>query len=61
MFGSIISSAIKIATLPIDVVETVADVAIGGDGSKASKKMNDANLMSQMRDAVCDAVEEIDK
>ena len=59
MFGKLISSAIKVATLPIDIVESVADVAVGGDGSKKSKRMND-NPMSEIRDSVCKAVEEID-
>lgn len=59
MFGKLISGAIKVVTLPIDVVESVADAAIGGDGSKESKRMND-NPLSEIRDSVCKSVEEID-
>jgi hypothetical protein len=58
MFGSLISGIIKVATLPIDAVEAVVDVATGGDGSKRSRSLSDANILSSARDAVCDAVEE---
>ena len=61
MFGSIFSDLIKVATLPVDIVEAVADVATGGDGSKESRKQNPANMMSEIRDGVCKAVEKIDK
>jgi hypothetical protein len=61
MFGSLLSSAIKVATLPIDAVEAAVDVAAGGDGSKQSRNQSDANIASKLRDAICDTVEEIDE
>jgi hypothetical protein len=61
MFGSIISGIIKVATLPIDVVETTVDVVAGGDGSKDSRSKADIDILSSVRDGVCKAVEEIDK
>ena len=59
MFGSLLSDVIKVVTLPIDAAESVLDVAVGGDGSKRSKQMND-NPMSDIRDAVAKAAEDLD-
>lgn len=59
MFGKLLSDTIKVVTLPIDVAESVMDVAVGGNGSKRSKKMND-NPLSEIRDAVADAAKSID-
>lgn len=64
MFGKLISSVIKVATLPIDAVNITGDIATGGDGSKRSR--NDPNncspaaLAEQIRDKVADAAEDID-
>lgn len=60
MFGKIISSAIKIATCPIDIVESTLDVACGGDGSKKSKKQGCLPL-SEIRDNICQGLEDLDK
>ena len=60
MFGKLLSSAVKVVTCPIDVVESVVDVACGGDGSKASKQGAD-NFMSEFRDGICNGLEDLDK
>ena len=62
MFGSLLSSAIKIATLPVDAANIGMDVMTGGDGSKSSRNDSDnpLSLLEQMRDAVADAAEDID-
>jgi hypothetical protein len=61
MFGSIISAAIKVVTVPIDIAEATVDVVSGGDGSKQSRKQSDANILSEVRDGICNAIEDIDK
>ncbi len=60
MFGSILSRAIKIATVPLDMAESVVDVAVGGDGTKASKRSSGVPLPSALRDAVAQAAEDLD-
>jgi len=61
MFGSFISAAIKVATLPLDVAESAADLMTGGDGSTQSKRQSGLPLLSELRDAACDKAEEIDR
>jgi hypothetical protein len=61
MFGNLLSGIVKIVTVPIDIVESVADVALGGDGSKASKKSSDMPMLSDLRDAICEPLEDLDK
>ena len=61
MFGKLISTAIKVVTLPVDAVESALDLATGGDGSKQSKNQSDVPRLSQLRDAICDTAEEIDR
>lgn len=59
MFGSLISGLIKVATLPVDVVEAATDVVVGdGDGSKRSRKRTGLSFASDVRDGICDAIEE---
>lgn len=60
MLGSLISGAIKVVTLPVDMAESAMDVATGGDGSKASKRNSEVPLPSLLRDAVCEAAEDLD-
>jgi hypothetical protein len=60
MFGRILSGVIKVATLPIDAVEIGADMCMGGDGSKESRRQAGLPLPSDVRDAVCDVAEDID-
>ncbi len=59
MFGKLLSSVVKVVTAPIDIVESVVDVATGGDGSKRSKRQSDF-FMSEIRDGVCKGLEDID-
>ena len=61
MFGKLFSSAIRIATLPIDAGNAAMDIATGGDGSKRSRR--DCPLtgdVEKLRDAVADAAESAD-
>jgi hypothetical protein len=60
VFGSILSSIIKVATCPIDMAESALDVACGGDGSEESKRNSGVPLISGLRDAVCKPLEELD-
>lgn len=61
MFGSILGSLVKVATLPIDVVDITLDVATGGDGSKRSRKnsLSPLTMVTDIRDAVVDELEEL--
>jgi hypothetical protein len=62
MFGQLISSGIKIVTLPIDATNAGLDVLAGGNGSKRSRLdcPNPLSLAEEIRDAVADAAESID-
>ena len=65
MFGKLLSSAIKIATLPVDVASAAADLATGGDGSKRSRTNtsdfpNPLGLAEKLRDKTAEAAEAID-
>lgn len=62
MFGSLISTALKTVTLPIDIVNTVADKATGGTGSKRSRT-NDGTAIGdieQTRDEIADSFKALD-
>lgn len=59
MFGQILSAAVKTVTLPIDVAEKSIDIMAGGDGSKQSVR-DGGGFLSEIRDSVTDAIEEID-
>lgn len=65
MFGSLLSSAIKIVTIPIDVANASADILTGGDGSKESRNgyynCTPLSMAEQMRDAAAKAAKEIDE
>lgn len=54
MFGSILSSVVKVATLPVDVVESVVSVATDGAN-------DDLNVLSKVRDKVCEEIEDLDE
>lgn len=62
MFGKILSSAIKVVTLPVDAANIAADMATGGDGSKRSRTddYNPLGELEKLRDRVADAAEGID-
>ena len=60
MFGRLLSTAIKVVTLPVDAVEIVADTVTGGDGSR--KNLRQAlPLPSDVRDKIADAAKEVDE
>ncbi len=58
MLGVLLSGMIKVVTIPVDIVESVADVAVGGDGSKKSKQTLDLPL-SEIRDSICKGLEDL--
>ena len=58
MFGKLISGVVKIATLPVDIVESGVDVITGGDGSKESKEMSDMPRLGELRDGLCKGIED---
>lgn len=65
MFGKLISSGIKIVTLPVDAASAAADLVTGGDGSKRSRTNtsdfpNPLGAMEKLRDRVAEAAEDID-
>lgn len=62
MFGKLLSSAIKVATLPVDAANAAADLVTGGDGSKHSRNHNPDfpnpfSLAEKLRDRVAEAAE----
>jgi hypothetical protein len=59
MFGKLLSGAVKLVTCPIDIAESAMDVMCGGDGSKSSKQKND-NFLSEIRDGICNGLEDLD-
>jgi len=62
MFGKLISSAIKVATLPVDMANAGMDKLAGGDGSKRSRLETPSplSLIEEVRDAAAKAAEDID-
>ena len=58
MFGKLISSAVKVVTLPVDILESGVDVACGGDGSKESKDQSDMPRLGTLRDGICKGIED---
>lgn len=65
MFGNLLSSVIRVATLPIDAANAAADLATGGDGSKQSRTdenlPNPLNMAERLRDRVAETAKEIDE
>jgi len=58
MFGKLINSVIKVATLPIDIVESGVDVITGGDGSKESKENSGMPRLGELRDGICKGIKD---
>lgn len=63
--GKIISSGIRIATLPVDAANAAADIVTGGDGSKRSRNHNPhfpnpLSAAEKLRDRVAETAEDID-
>jgi hypothetical protein len=61
MIGKLLGAAVRIVTLPVDIVEITLDMATGGSGSKASRKSSDMPMLSNLRDKVAETLEEIDE
>lgn len=64
MFGKLLSSAIKIVTLPVDAASAALDIAAGRDGSKESRTADDYNpaaALERLRDKVADAAKKADE
>ena len=63
MLGSLLSSVIKVVTLPIDAANSAMDIATGGNGTKESRNGDICNPLSdleKLRDNIADAAKEID-
>lgn len=62
MFGKLLSTAVKVATVPLDAVNIAADVATGGSGRKRSRSetplLGDAEAA---RDRLAETLEGIDE
>ena len=67
MFDKLLSTGIKIATLPVRVANAGADIITGGDGSKSSRTTPDPYMPSplaaaeNLADRAAEAAEEIDE
>lgn len=63
MIGKLLSRVAKVATVPLDVLDAGVDLMTGGDGKKRGREeIKDCLPMpSNLRDAVCDVLEDLDK
>ena len=62
MIGKILSTTLKVATIPIDAASIALDLAIGDDGSKQSRTQNTGTGdLETLRDRIAEALEEIDQ
>lgn len=65
MLGKLLSTTIKVVTLPVDAASAAADIVSGGDGSKHSRTRSGEMLpnvpgaIEEMRDRVAQAAEDI--
>lgn len=58
MFGKLLSTVVKVVTLPIDIVEIGASLALGEEEDR--KELKDTFPMpSTLRDKVCEVLEDI--
>ena len=62
MIGEFLSKTLKAVTIPVDIAEAAFDCLTGGDGRKASRDQMKESMpcVSNLRDAVCDVLEELD-
>lgn len=62
MIGKLLSKALKIVTVPLDIGDAALDLATGGNGKKASRERlkSDVPCVSSLRDAACDVLESLD-
>ena len=63
MIGKLLSKVVKVATVPLDLGDAVADLLTGGDGKKQGRKQIQETVpcLSSLRDAACDVLEDLDK
>jgi hypothetical protein len=63
MIGKLLSTTIKVVTLPIDAAAATMDILTGDDGSKESRTQNcePFALLENIRDRVAEAAEDIDQ
>ncbi len=62
MIGKILSTTVKLVTLPIDAASIAMDIAIGDDGSKHSRTQNPGTGdLENLRDRITEALEDIDQ
>lgn len=63
MFGNLLSSVIKVATLPLDAINAGADMLCGGDGSKKSRTQDESPtaMLEKLRDAIAKAAKNSDE
>lgn len=62
MFGKLLSSVIKVATLPVDAVNSAVDIAGGGSGSKSSREQIPLlGDIEKIRDRIADAAKDCDE
>lgn len=64
MFGKLISSTIKVVTLPLDGLNAAQDIFYGGNGSKRARTdpldLNPLGDLERLRDKIAEAAEDID-
>ena len=63
MIGKILSRVVRVWPVPLDLLDAGADLLTGGDGKKRGRQeIKDAVPMpSNLRDAMCDVLEDLDK
>lgn len=63
MIGKLLSSTVKLVTMPVDIVDATLDIACGGDGSKASRTSvpTPGAFFEMVRDETCELLEDIDE
>jgi Fe-S oxidoreductase len=63
MIGRLLSTVIKVTTLPIDVANSAMDMMCGGSGSKRSRTQDDTPLamLEKLRDQAAQTAEKIDE
>jgi len=64
MIGKLLSTALDVVTLPIDVANIGMDVLCGGDGSKSSRNSDDFTptaILEGVRDRVSETLDDLDE
>ncbi len=60
MFGTLLGSALRIVTLPVDAVNAGLDIVTGGTGSKRERIDSPLGFVEEIRDRVAETLEDID-